>query len=112
MDERRARQLLHAEEARLDRLLRGQDNTEWADRAAEEDEPGGFSNAAESLTAQGTDDAIAASIRARLDAIHRAEERLDAGTFGRSIRSGRPIPDERLEADPAAELTIDEAGGS
>lgn len=112
MDERRARELLQAEEARLERLLRGQNDTESADRGAEEDEPGGFSNTAESLTAQGTDDAIAASIRARLDAIHRAEERLEAGTFGRSIRSGRPIPDERLEADPAAELTVDEASGS
>jgi DnaK suppressor protein len=33
---------------------------------------------------------------------------LDDGTYGRSIRSGREIPDERLEADPAAELTVDE----
>jgi DnaK suppressor protein len=31
------------------------------------------------------------------------------GTYGRSVRSGEPIPDERLEADPAAELTISEA---
>jgi DnaK suppressor protein len=35
--------------------------------------------------------------------------RLEAGTYGRSVRSGQPIPDERLEADPAAELTIEEA---
>ena len=35
--------------------------------------------------------------------------RLDDGTYGRSVRSGEPIPDERLEADPAAELTISEA---
>ena len=28
---------------------------------------------------------------------------------GRSVRSGAPIPDERLEADPAAELTVEEA---
>lgn len=111
MDERQAAELLEAEKARLQRLLGGTDDSGSEDRAAE-DEPGGFSNVAESLTAQGTDDAIAASIRARLDAIHRAEERLGAGTFGRSIRSGRPIPDERLEADPAAELTVDEASGA
>ena len=42
-------------------------------------------------------------------ALDRAEQRLAAGSFGRSIRSGRPIPDERLEADPAAELTVEEA---
>ena len=41
----------------------------------------------------------------RSDALHR----LDDGTYGRSVRSGQPIPDERLEADPAAELTIEEA---
>jgi hypothetical protein len=35
-----------------------------------------------------------------------------AGKFGRSIRSGRLIPDERLEADPAAELTVVEAGSN
>ena len=45
----------------------------------------------------------------RLDAIERALHRLDDGTYGRSVRSGDPIPDERLEADPAAELTIEEA---
>ena len=47
--------------------------------------------------------------RARLAALERAEARLAAGIYGRSVRSGRPIPDERLEADPLAELTVDEA---
>jgi RNA polymerase-binding transcription factor DksA len=30
------------------------------------------------------------------------------GTFGTSILSGRPIPDERLEAFPLAELTVED----
>jgi RNA polymerase-binding transcription factor DksA len=30
------------------------------------------------------------------------------GTYGYSIRSGLPIPKARLEADPAAELTLEE----
>jgi DnaK suppressor protein len=38
--------------------------------------------------------------RARLQALERAEARLAAGTYGRSVRSGQPIPDERLQADP------------
>jgi len=42
-------------------------------------------------------------------ALERAEARLAAGSYGRSVRSGRPIPDERLEADPLAELTVEEA---
>ena len=70
---------------------------------------GDVSDAAQPLTAEGMDDAIAESLRSRLDAIERALQRLDHGTYGRSVRSGEPIPDERLEADPAAELTIDEA---
>ena len=107
MDERRARELLQAERARLEQLLHGREDAALADRAAV-DEPAGFNDPAQPLTAEATDDAIAESIRARLAAVHRAEQRLEAGTFGRSIRSGRPIPDERLEADPAAELTVDE----
>ena len=35
-------------------------------------------------------------------------ERLAAGTYGLSVQSGERIPDERLEALPAAELTADE----
>jgi DnaK suppressor protein len=54
------------------------------------------------------DDAVAAGLRTRLAAIERAEARLAAGTYGRSVRSNDPIPDERLEADPAAELTMQE----
>ncbi|MGH3402968.1 MAG: TraR/DksA family transcriptional regulator [Streptosporangiaceae bacterium] len=68
-----------------------------------------IADAAQPLTAEGMDDAIAESLRDRLEAIGRALHRLDAGMYGRSFRSGEPIPDERLEADPAAELTIEEA---
>jgi DnaK suppressor protein len=64
---------------------------------------------AQRLTAEGLDDAVAAGMRERLDAIARAEARVSAGTYGRSVQSGLPIPDERLEADPAAELTVEEA---
>jgi DnaK suppressor protein len=41
-------------------------------------------------------------------AVERAEARLDAGTYGLSVESGEPIPDERLEALPTAERTADE----
>jgi len=44
----------------------------------------------------------------RLAAIGRAERRLDEGTYGRSVESGAPIPDERLEAVPWAERTVAE----
>ena len=108
MDERRARDLIRAERARLQALLEESGEAGRDDRAAA-DEPDGFSDPAEPLTAEATDDAIAESMRDRLDAIERALHRLDDGTYGRSIRSGEPIPDERLRADPAAELTVEEA---
>jgi DnaK suppressor protein len=34
--------------------------------------------------------------------------RIARGTYGRSIESGLPIPDERLEVEPLAERTIEE----
>jgi DnaK suppressor protein len=108
MDYERARELLAAQRARLERLLGDSAGAGRADRAAEEDEPGGYDSAAEALTAQGTDDAVAASIRDQMDALERAEGRLAAGTYGRSVRSGLVIPDERLEASPTAELTVEE----
>jgi DnaK suppressor protein len=43
-----------------------------------------------------------------LAALERAEARLEAGTYGLSIESGKPIPDGRLEALPTAERTVEE----
>ena len=102
--------MLQAERAEVQSLLAGSEQAGQADRETE-DEEGGVDSAdpAASLTAEGMDDAIAESLRDRLDAIDRALRRLDEGTYGRSVRSGVPIPDERLEADPAAELTVEEA---
>jgi DnaK suppressor protein len=105
MDDERARALLREERAKVLRLL-GR-----ADREAVDDDAGS-SDAAELLTSQGTDDALRAELEDRLAALDRAEQRLSAGTFGRSIRSGQIIPDDRLEAELAAELTVEEADQS
>ena len=43
-----------------------------------------------------------------LEAIARAERRVDEGTYGVSVDSGQPIPDGRLEAIPWAERTAEE----
>ena len=56
-----------------------------------------------------TDEAIGELVRQRREALARAETRLAQGRYGRSVRSGAIIPDERLEADPLAELTAAEA---
>jgi DnaK suppressor protein len=108
MNEERARALLQAERSRVQELL-GQISGAGQDDRAAANEPGDRADPAQPLTAEQTDDAVAASLRERLAAIDRAEARIKAGTFGLSIRSGQPIPDERLEADPAAELTVEEA---
>jgi DnaK suppressor protein len=108
MDEAVARQRLLAERAEVLALVKG---TEADDAEAQdsEQETGDSVDAAQPLTAEGTDGAIEDTLRDRLDQIGRALKRLDEGTYGISVRSGKPIPAERLEADPAAEVTVEEA---
>ena len=104
----KARRLLESERHRLEALIAGLNVDRSDDRDAVDDAVD-MGDGAQPLTAEGTDDEVAASLHDRLEAIERAEQRLAAGTYGRSVRSGMPIPDERLEADPAAELTVEEA---
>jgi DnaK suppressor protein len=108
MDEDRARVRLCAERTEVQILLKDIEDAGQQNRASE-NETGDISDPAQPLTEEMTDDAIAGSLRDRLAALDRALKRLDDGTYGRSIRSGKAIPAERLEADPAAELTIEEA---
>ncbi len=54
------------------------------------------------------DEGLADDLRGQLEAVERAEQRLADGTYGLSIESGEPIPDERLEVAPAAERTAEE----
>lgn len=63
------------------------------------------------LTEQMVGGALIEELRDRLAAIERAERRLAEGTYGRSVSSGQPIPDARLEVMPWAEQTAREAAG-
>src|ERR1700685_2145870 len=93
MDQDRARSLLTAERDEVRSLLKDSEAAGQADRVAEvESEAEDNADAALALTEEGEDDALAESLRDRLDAIERALHRLDDGTYGRSIRSGQPIP--------------------
>ena len=69
------------------------------------------SSDADNLVETETDEALEELLVRRLEAIERAETRLGEGTFGRSIQSGEPIPDGRLEIEPWAELTLEEQAG-
>jgi DnaK suppressor protein len=102
MDQTRARTLLAAERVQLKRLLQAETGEpQAADMGDEVDD-------ADRRNAEQTGTAVDQLLRARWAALERAEARLAAGSYGRSVRSGRPIPDERLEADPLSELTVEE----
>ena len=106
MDQAHARELLAAERARLERLLAaGTGEPQPADLGDEVDD-------ADRRNAEQTGRAVDQLLQARWAALQRAEARLAAGSYGRSVRSGQPIPDERLEADPLAELTAEEAAAA
>ena len=108
MDDKKARALIDAEKARVQGLLGETEDDAASDReTANEEFP--YDEPAETLTSEQGSDAVAEGLRDRLAALVRAEQRLEAGTYGVSVRSGEKIPDERLEADPAAELTGQEA---
>jgi DnaK suppressor protein len=104
MDPARARELLAAERARLERALARLGHEDSGDLSDQEDS----ANQASDLYQDELDEGLAGDIREDLAAIERAEARLAAGTYGVSIESGQPIPDERLEALPAAERTAEE----
>jgi DnaK suppressor protein len=108
MEQARAKELLHTERLRVEQLLAEMEEVGAADRTAA-DQSGDMYDSAEPLTEEGTDEAVKTELQERLAAIDRAERRLEGGEYGYSVRSGQPIPDDRLEADPAAELTIEEA---
>ena len=104
MDPDRARELLAVERARIERSrahLARQDTGEPAD----EMDP---ANLASELYQAEFDEGLTDDLHEQLAAVDRAEARLAAGTYGLSVESGTPIPDERLEAVPTAERTVDE----
>jgi DnaK suppressor protein len=63
------------------------------------------------LTEQMVGGALIEELRGRIAAIEGAERRLAEGTYGRSVSSGEPIPDARLEVMPWAEQTAQESAG-
>jgi DnaK suppressor protein len=104
MDPDRARELLAAERERIERAL-AQLGHEGTGEPADEEDP---ANQASDLYQDELDEGLADGLREELAAVERAEARLAAGTYGVSIESGKPIPDDRLEAVPAAERTVEE----
>jgi DnaK suppressor protein len=113
MDPQRARTRLNEERARLERIrdaLLADPETGPEARSATQ-----LERDAEDLDDLGTDtfdhsrDAtILEEVTEQLGEIDAAFQRLEEGTYGRSVLSGEPIGDDRLEALPAARYTVEE----
>ena len=104
MDAEHARARLAEEKARIEAELK-----EHVSRAADEPEDSG--DQANELEQASTDSALREDLRQTLEAIERAEARLEEGSYGVSVVSGDPIPDERLEAIPWADRNVGEEPG-
>ncbi len=102
MNDDRARELLQTERARIEASLAKLGDTGDTDPATNP------SDDATNLHDQEVEAGLEEGLRADLDAIERAEKRVDDGTYGVSIESGEKIPDGRLEALPWAERTAEE----
>lgn len=105
MDPNRAKELLAAERAEVEQEI-AKIEAEGPEEGDDRIEPGDLNS--ESLYQDELDAGRAQDLKERLAAVERAEARLAAGTYGLSVQSGDPIPDERLEAVPTAELTVEE----
>jgi DnaK suppressor protein len=104
MDDAVARELLSRERERIERAL--------ADLAEPEtdpqSDPADAGDNAPELVDEEIDAALAEPLRDELAALERAERRLAEGSYGRSVESGEPIPDARLQSIPWAERTAEE----
>jgi DnaK suppressor protein len=108
MDEDRARALVARERRRIEAALAELAGEEAAEEASRSDQPGESGEAGTEIQHEMTDQAVAATLQDELAAAVRAEARIAQGTFGLSVESGEPIPDDRLEAEPLAERTVEE----
>jgi DnaK suppressor protein len=104
VDPERARELLAAERARIERSLARHRHEDDAEESDDQDP----ANLASDLYADELDEGFRDDLGKQLAAVERAEARLAAGTYGLSVQSGQPIPDERLEIFPTAERTVEE----
>jgi DnaK suppressor protein len=108
VNEPRARELVARERARVESMLAELGADIPAEGYLGRHQPGDDADAGSARETESVSVALTADIRRQLSAVGRAEERIAGGTYGRSVESGIPIPDERLEAEPLAERTIEE----
>jgi DnaK suppressor protein len=105
MTPERARELLAAERERIERALADLREPIGSDELSTLDNPADQGTV---LYERELEEGLLDGLRRELEALERAEARLAEGTYGLSVESGEPIPDERLEAYPLAERTVEE----
>jgi DnaK suppressor protein len=105
MSPERARELLAAERERIERALADLREPIGSDELSTLDNPADKGSV---LYERELEEGLLEGLRRELEALERAEARLAEGTYGLSVASGEPIPDERLEAYPLAERTVEE----
>jgi DnaK suppressor protein len=108
VNEAHARDNVARERSRIETSLAGLDGDIRAAGSLRGQQTGELEEGASGLETESVDLAVAASLRAELAAVGRAEERITDGSYGRSVQSGLPIPDERLDVEPLAERTVEE----
>jgi DnaK suppressor protein len=108
VNELRARELVARERARIESALAELGGEIRAEGSLGRQQPGDRDDAGSARETESVSVALTADLREQLAAVERAEERITRGTYGRSVESGVPIPDERLEVQPLAERTIQE----
>jgi RNA polymerase-binding transcription factor len=106
MDEERARSLLAQNRERVQKLLADTTQREDEEELSHADQH--MADDAQFLADEEVDEGLRERLQEELEAIERAERRLAEGSYGRSVESGEPIPDARLEAIPWAERTAEE----
>jgi DnaK suppressor protein len=106
MDDARARELLAENRERIEAELTALEGREGEEELSHLDQHP--ADDAQFLHDEEVEEGIAERLREELEAIERAERRLEEGSYGISIESGEPIPDGRLEAIPWAERTAEE----
>jgi DnaK suppressor protein len=105
MTPERAQELLAAERARIERALADLQDTTVEDNLSSLADSADHGS---ELYERELEGGLRDRLRRELEALERAERRLIDGTYGLSVESGEPTPDERLEAYPLAERTVEE----
>ncbi|HEY2428208.1 MAG TPA: TraR/DksA C4-type zinc finger protein [Acidimicrobiales bacterium] len=108
MDEARARHLLDDERARLLEIRSGIEVGEEDEQIVEESAAGQHpGDVGTDVADRSLDLGILEDVERELTDIDDALRRLEDGTYGQCEVCGRPIPDERLEANPTARYDVE-----